>query len=154
MLIDADIWGPKYWFFLHTAVMNYPDTPNEVTKRKYYDLISNMPLFIPDPKSSKSFVALLDMYPITSYLESKASLTRWTHFIHNKINRKLGKREPTYEQFMSDYYEKYYVTQKSPCALKQNTKKRDCILLIILVSFVAILLCNKNILTRYMYRKE
>ena len=29
-----DIWGPHYWFFLHTVAESYPETPNAVTKRK------------------------------------------------------------------------------------------------------------------------
>ena len=44
---DPTIWGPHYWFFLHTISHTYPLYPNEVTKKKYYDLIQNMPLFIP-----------------------------------------------------------------------------------------------------------
>ena len=153
MLIDSNIWGPKYWFFLHTAVMGYPDVPNEVTKRKYYDLISNMPLFIPNPKMSNYFVDLLDMYPLASYLDSKASLMRWTHFIHNKVNRKLGKTEPTYEQFINEYYEKYYPVNEQKTLLSEQTKKRNYRVIVMLALFVVIFLANKNLFTKYMYRK-
>ena len=40
MQLDPKIWGPKYWFVLHTIALTYPDTPNSVTKKKYYDLIT------------------------------------------------------------------------------------------------------------------
>ena len=36
--LDPTIWGPKYWFFLHTVAMTYPHRPNDVSKRKYYEL--------------------------------------------------------------------------------------------------------------------
>ena len=37
MIFDPEIWGPHYWFFLHTVSESYPLTPNETTKKKYYD---------------------------------------------------------------------------------------------------------------------
>ena len=32
--LDPKIWGPHYWFFLHTIAMSYPLRPNAVTKKK------------------------------------------------------------------------------------------------------------------------
>jgi len=90
---NANIWGPHYWFFLHTIAYTYPDMPNEVTKRKYYDLLSNFPLFIPDDKIGKDFATLLDKYPFSGYLDKRDSFIRWVNFIHNKINVMLKKRE-------------------------------------------------------------
>ena len=34
MYLDPAIWGPHYWFFLHTLAMTYPHHPNSVTKKK------------------------------------------------------------------------------------------------------------------------
>jgi hypothetical protein len=93
MQFDPEIWGPHYWFFLHTIAQSYPLTPNNITKRKYYDLISNLPLFIPDPEIGNRFIELLDKYPVTPYLDNRDSFIRWMHFIHNKINIILGKEE-------------------------------------------------------------
>ena len=45
--LDPTVWGPHYWFFLHTIALTYPIRPNEVTKKKHYELMQNMPLFIP-----------------------------------------------------------------------------------------------------------
>ena len=45
--LDPKVWGPHYWFFLHTLVMTYPHHPNTVTKKKYYEFIQNLPLFLP-----------------------------------------------------------------------------------------------------------
>ena len=27
---NSDVWGPQYWFFLHTVGYSYPKKPNEV----------------------------------------------------------------------------------------------------------------------------
>ena len=90
---DPDVWGPHYWFFLHTIAESYPEHPNETIKRKYYDLIQNMPIFIPVIEIGNKFSNLLDKYPITPYLCSRESFVRWVHFIHNKINVLLNKKE-------------------------------------------------------------
>ena len=34
MNFDPDVWGPHYWFFLHTIAESYPIHPNSVTKKK------------------------------------------------------------------------------------------------------------------------
>ena len=47
MALDPKVWGPHYWFVLHTIALTYPITPNDVCKKKYYDFIHNLPLFLP-----------------------------------------------------------------------------------------------------------
>ena len=43
MSLDPKIWGPHYWFVLHTIALTYPLTPNDTTKKKYYDFFHNLP---------------------------------------------------------------------------------------------------------------
>jgi hypothetical protein len=111
--LDPKIWGPHYWFFIHTVAMTYPIRPNAVTKKKYYEFIQNLPLFIPIENISGEFSKLIDKYPVMPYLDNRESLIRWTHFIHNKINQKLEKPQIS----LSDFYIKYYEEYKS-----QNVK--------------------------------
>jgi hypothetical protein len=107
MIFDANVWGPHYWFFLHTVAESYPYTPNDVTKRKYYDLIQNFPLFIPIEEMGNKFSHLLDKYPVTPYLDTKESFVRWVHFIHNKMNNMLGKNEVTLRKSLDMYRDAY-----------------------------------------------
>ena len=107
MALDPKVFGPHYWFFLHTISMNYPKYPNAVTKKKYYDFIQNLPLFIPVEKHATDFSKLLDEYPVSPYLDSRDSFVRWMHFIHNKINEKLEKRKISLSEFYVQYYEAY-----------------------------------------------
>ena len=107
MSLDPKIWGPHYWFVLHTIALTYPLTPNETTKKKYYDFFHNLPLLIPVPDIGNSFSNLLDNYPVTTYLDSRESLIKWVHFIHNKINFSLGIKEITLEESLSKYYDNY-----------------------------------------------
>jgi len=108
---DSHIWGPHFWFFLHTIAMNYPKRANEVTKRKYYELIQNMPIFIPNVEMGDRFSRLLDKYPVTPYLDKRESFIRWTVFIHNKVNKIIGKPEMELEEAI-DNYNRAYVPEK------------------------------------------
>jgi hypothetical protein len=87
--------------------MTYPIRPNAVTKKKYYEFIQNLPLFIPVESISGEFSKLIDKYPVTPYLDNRESLIRWTHFIHNKINQKLEKPQISLSEFYIKYYEEY-----------------------------------------------
>lgn len=105
--LDPKVWGKHYWFFLDTVAMTYPNNPNETIKKKYYDFIMNLPLFIPTSSISTDFEKLLNLYPVSPYLDNKESLIRWTWFIHNKINEKLEKEKIPLEKFYENYYEQY-----------------------------------------------
>lgn len=109
--LNPEIWGPHYWFFLYTIALTYPLNPNDVSKKKYYDLIQNFPLFLPIGEIGNNFARFLDRYPVTPYLDSRESMVKWVHFIHNKINGYLGKDEVTYYQAMSTYYEHYIIKE-------------------------------------------
>ena len=106
-ILDPSIWGPHFWFFIHTIIISYPHHPNDVTKKKYYDFIMNLPTFIPNETIGNNFSELLNQYPITPYLDNRESFVKWAHFIHNKINEKLEKPKITLEEFYIQYYELY-----------------------------------------------
>jgi hypothetical protein len=105
--LDPTVWGPHFWFFLHTLAISYPHHPNAVTKKKYYELIQNLPLFIPVESIGNDFNKLLDEYPVTAYLDNRESLVKWMHFMHNKINEKLEKPKISVNEFYLRYYEEY-----------------------------------------------
>jgi hypothetical protein len=107
MALDSKVWGPYYWFVLHTIALSYPLKPNEVTKKKYYEFIQNLPIFLPNPDIGDNFSKLLNNYPVTPYLDSRSSFIKWMHFIHNKINVSLGYPELSLDDAMIAYYEHY-----------------------------------------------
>jgi|UniRef100_A0A6C0JEY9 hypothetical protein len=119
MTLDPKIWGPQYWFVLHTIALSYPSNPTETMRKKFYDFYQNLPLFIPIEEIGNNFSKFLDKYPVTPYLESRQSLVRWTHFIHNKINAALALPTMTMEEAMTDYYAKY-----KPKSIKDNEERK------------------------------
>lgn len=130
MFFDPAVWGPHYWFFLHTVAESYPETPTTVSKRKYYDLIQNMPLFLPIDEIGNKFSDLLDKYPVSPYLDSRESFVKWVHFIHNKVNAYLGKEELSLPQALSNYRDAY---KPRPLYLVEQINMRKHYLYLVLI---------------------
>lgn len=140
MYFDPTVWGPHYWFFLHTISQTYPETPNDVTKRKYYDLIQNMPLFIPIPEMGNRFSHYLDKYPVTPYLDNKESFIRWVIFIHNKFNMNSGKEELSVPMALDSYNNEY---KPKPIFFSDRIRirKQYIFIALILILFIMIYVC-------------
>ena len=138
MHYDPNIWGPHFWFFLMTIAMSYPKHPNETIKRKYYDLIQNMPIFIPSIEIGNKFSELLDKYPVTPYLTNRDSFIRWVYFIHNRINYMTGKEEISYDAAIEKYLAEYRPKQIS-ISDKFKIQKKYILLAFLMICFFFIM---------------
>jgi hypothetical protein len=134
---NPNVWGPHYWFFLHTISQTYPMNPTPATKRKYYDLIQNMPLFIPTPEIGNKFSDYLDKYPVSPYLDSRDSFVRWVIFIHNKMNASLNKSEISYNSAL-EYYNNNYKPKQIQLLEKMKLDKH--MILMIYISLCLLLI--------------
>jgi hypothetical protein len=118
---DPSVWGPHYWFFLHTIARSYPIKPTATMQKKYYNFYQDLPLFIPIESLGNNVASLLDKYPVSPYLGSRESLTKWTTFVHNKVNAKLMKDVISRDEADVAYWGKYrtneYPPRRSTCAL-------------------------------------
>ena len=143
MYLDPKIWGPHYWFVLHTIALNYPLNPTDIIKKKYYDFILNLPLFIPINDISNKFSKFLDEFPVTPYLDSRESFIKWIYFIHNKINISLDLPEISLEESFRIYFKNY---ESKIDINKKNLIKKKYIyytILIVLLIIVLFYLYNK-----------
>lgn len=107
MKLRHEIWLPHLKFTLQTISLNYPINPNEVTIRKYYNLIQNLPLFFPDEPMGNFMAKLLDDFPVAPYLNSRTSFMKWIHFLFNKINKKLNLKTVSFYESLEEYYQHY-----------------------------------------------
>jgi len=135
MSLNPKVWGPHYWFVLHTIALTYPLKPNETVKKKYYDFIENLPIFIPIENIGNYLSELLDKYPVTPYLDSRESFIKWIYFFHNEVNKNLGYEELTLSESLEKYYKQYENCEKQ---FKINNNRREhyiffCILLILII---------------------
>ena len=77
-------------------------------KKKYYDFIQNIPIFLPSQELGDAFSEILELYPVTPYLDSRDSLNKWFCFIHNRINLLLDKDTLSYEESEFEYFKQYF----------------------------------------------
>ena len=110
MVYDPQVWGPHYWFVLFTMAITYPIAVTETIKKRYYNFIQDLPLFLPDDNISKSFSEMIIKYPVTPYLDDRESMIKWVHFIHNRHNVMLGKKTITLERALKEYNLHYQST--------------------------------------------
>ena len=141
--MNPEVWGPHFWFTMHTMSMTYPIHPNTVTKKKYYEFITNLPIFLPNSDIGNYFAKLLDEYPLEPYLSSRMSFIKWTHFIHNKINVSLGKLEIPFNEFL-EWYHKQYIPQDIVDKEKNIWNKRYIEISVVLLLILLVCYCWKK----------
>jgi len=130
IVFTPETWGSHYWFFLMTLALAYPDNVNAVVKRKYYDFITNLPIFIPNAEIGNKFSSLLDKYPVSPYLDNRESFVKWVHFIHNKVNHMLGKEEISYAAAIENYLAEY---QPKPIYFSEKIKIKKYIMISVFI---------------------
>lgn len=123
MGLNHNVWLPHLKFTLQTIAVTYPKNPNDVSIKKYYDFIQNLPVFIPMDPIGKNFLDLLDKYPVTPYLSSRMSFMKWIHFIFNKINKQLKKKEIGFYEDLENYYEEYKPKEMKNKEISKTRKK-------------------------------
>lgn len=89
--MDPTIWGPHFWFVLHTIAFNYPKHPTSIQKKIYHRFIHNLYEFLPSSSIAATFTKILEKHPVTPYLDSRSDFIKWMHFMHNLINKRLEK---------------------------------------------------------------
>ena len=133
--LDADVWGPHYWFFLHTLAYAYPDFPTAVTKRKYYDFVMNLPLFIPVPKMGADFEHILDEFPVSPYLVNRESFMRWVNVVHNQYNLQRAKEPVPFHESVHLYLKNY-----APSPVVRSHFDRKYTVRVLYLGFIVLLL--------------
>ena len=143
MGLNSNIWLPHLKFILQTIAITYPAHPNDVSKRKYYDLIQNLPVYFPFNPIGKNFLRLLDKYPVTPYLGSRMSFMKWIHFIFNKIHEQLEQPVDEFYDSLEKYYDEYKPKEIRNREIVKTRKKY--------IQFAAALLIIFGII--YIYKK-
>lgn len=123
MKLNPNVWLPHLKFTLQTIAITYPSNPNDVSKKKYYDFISNLPVFIPIDPIGKNFMDLLDKYPVTPYLDSRMSMMKWVHFIFNKISLQLDQPIEEFYDSLEKYYDEYKPKEYKTREIAKTRKK-------------------------------
>ena len=112
-------------------------------KKKYYEFITNLPIFLPNSDVGNHFAKLLDEYPVEPYLSSRMSFIKWIHFIHNKINVSLGKPDIPFYDFL-EWYHKQYLPKDICDKEKKLLNKRYIEIAVIVILILLVCYCWKK----------
>jgi len=94
-------WGPIFWKFLHEISFQYPNSATEKEKKTHEYFLKNLSDFIPCQSCKNDYEKYIIQNPPN--LKSKTNLIKWTVDLHNHVNKKLGKREYSYEEVEEEY---------------------------------------------------
>lgn len=98
MHIPPEVWGPFFWNTIHIAALGYPSKPSHAHKKAAKEFFESLVMLIPCPICSKHYAEHINKYPISPHLDKRADLFKWTHLLHNEVNKMLGKRDFTEEE--------------------------------------------------------
>ena len=112
--MEPKIWGPPFWFVIHTIAFYYPENPTFNEKRHMFEYFQNLQYVIPCPICRRHYAKTFQEHPITPYLDSKNSLVEWTVNLHNIVNKSKGKPTKSLSEVIK-HYEKVYSRNQFSC---------------------------------------
>jgi hypothetical protein len=105
--MDPNIWGPKFWFSLHSVSFTYPFNPDEKDKERYKIFFGLLEHLLPCVLCRKNYSKNIKNHPIDKHLNSRKSLVYWLLDIHNMVNKENGKPTMTKDELIENY-QRYY----------------------------------------------
>jgi hypothetical protein len=109
---------------MHIVALGYPKNPTYTDKKCAKEFYESLAFLLPCSICREHYKGYLQEKPISTFLDSRTDLIKWTIQIHNKVNKMLGKPEWTLEEVLS-YYEKVGARNRSPVWTKEDMKEVD-----------------------------
>tara|TARA_Y100000389_G_C17431932_1_gene503190 strand:+ start:1394 stop:1822 length:429 start_codon:yes stop_codon:yes gene_type:complete len=125
--MEPNIWGPGAWTFLHSITFQYPETPTDIDKQKYYTFFNSLKNVLPCPVCREHYTNNLEVLQIR--LDTRKDLIEWLIDIHNEINIMNNKKVYTYEEVYEIYNKMYDNTN-----VQNNRGKVDYLFVLFIIS--------------------
>lgn len=121
--MDTTVWGPPFWFTLHTICLNYPEKPTYIERQQHLLFFESLKTILPCSICRNHYKKFLQDQPISPYLDNKSSLKRWILDCHNNVNKINGKKIWTIKE-SDDYYNNIYNNKENfKCKFIEKNKK-------------------------------
>ena len=98
--MNSNEWGPRAWFLIHAIAFNYPEEPSKEDKQKFKNFIYSLGDVLPCKYCKPAFSKYLEDIPMEPYLKDRKGASYWSYLIHDRVNKKLGKKSPPYEEIV------------------------------------------------------
>lgn len=124
MQFPPQVWGPFFWHTIHIVALGYPKEPSYADKRAGKEFFESLQFLIPCGICREHYREHLTQNPVSTFLDSKQDIFKWTVMIHNKVNIMLGKPEWT-EYEIIEYYKRLGKRNRSPVWKKEDMQEID-----------------------------
>ena len=113
------IWGPPMWISLHSITLNYPEKPTLCQENMIREFFWNVQFVLPCEMCRNHYAEMIRTHPPIT--KDRRSLVYWLIDRHNQVNKRLGKREYSYEEVLQKYQKLYNLSNK-PNAILELSK--------------------------------
>jgi hypothetical protein len=124
MQFPPTVWGPFFWHTIHIVALGYPKNPTYTDKKCAKDFYESLAFLLPCAICREHYKEHLAKHPITTFLDSRTDLIKWTIEVHNSVNKTLEKPEWTLPEVLA-YYEKLGSRNRSPVWTKDDMNEVD-----------------------------
>lgn len=102
---NPKVWGPSFWFSLHVSAAHYPENPSQIVRERMKQRILAIPYEVPCGTCRPHASAFIESYRdnLDQVVSNKHELGKFYVDFHNKVNKRYGKPEWTYEQAYKVY---------------------------------------------------
>ncbi len=105
--MDPNIWGPKFWFSLHSLSFTYPFYPDENDKKRVKTFFEMLEYCLPCVVCRVNYKKNIDSFPIDPHLENRKSLVYYVIDLHNIVNIEKGKPALSHDEAISIYEKQF-----------------------------------------------
>ena len=133
--IDPKIWGPYFWETFHLSTVGYPENPTTEHISSYRDFYTSFMKILPCEKCSHSAMEIITTSNLEEGLKSRKNLILWGYNFHDLVNIKLGKKSPSFEDFLKKISKKNSTTSFRGTFF-ENIFSLDKIILFIIVCII------------------
>ena len=85
-------WGAPLWRTIHNLAASY--TPEK--KKEFKVFINSLTTLLPCEKCQQNLKKNLKKLKVDDYLDNNHQLFLWSYFLHDMVNKELGKKSPPY----------------------------------------------------------
>lgn len=108
-----NFWGPPVWHTIHSTAASYKPHQRASFKR----MMNTWTEMLPCDECRGHLKENLKRLPVDNYLDNNHNLFLWTYFLHDLVNKQLGKHSPPYKT-VKEYYFKGLGPECTQCSLK------------------------------------
>jgi FAD-linked sulfhydryl oxidase len=124
MQFSPNVWGPFFWHTMHVAALGYPKEPSYTEKKAAKEFYESLQFMLPCGVCREHYAKHIQANPISTFLDRRADLFRWTIMVHNEVNKTLKKPEMS-EQEVMGYYSRLGKRDRSPVWTKEDMREVD-----------------------------